>query len=428
MNHLVGLDVECPTKSLSATDAATLAAFRGAHEAAKPTDFLDGHEGNSTSSSRSGGSSLQTSAHEVDPATLPPCGWRPLDDATLYRFLCADRRNGKFQPDKSRERLARALSFRKEEGVDGILKSADAAACSSSTSTSTAAKEGQTETPPIKKGPSPRSVGVASAYDRSDSVASLTSIASGIISDCGEKVHKVVVASPSPKELQRPPLSPPTEDGEDANMDSTAHSSSDSAATATTPSAAAAMCPRELERYQRLRVRVFVGRDHHGQPVLFERLGHFLGSGNCDHFSEEEWIRFYIWDLERHFAEMRRASEDCGRAITRFTYVADADGIVSGIMNRAVWRVIPLLKALVKAVEEHYPEIADKIVLFNVPRIASVFYRAVRTFLDPITAEKIELHSGIPTAEFERIMPKSVVPIEYGGTNDVEFPPAVTAA
>ena len=160
--------------------------------------------------------------------------------------------------------------------------------------------------------------------------------------------------------------------------------------------------------------------------VLFERLGHFLGSGNCDHFTQEEWIRFYIWDLERHFTEMRNASEECGKAITRFTYVADATGIYAGIMNRAVWRVIPLLKALVKAVEDHYPEIADKIVLFNVPRVASVFYRAVRTFLDPVTAEKIEIHSGVPMDVLEKIMPKSVIPREYGGSNDVNFPHPVT--
>jgi len=214
------------------------------------------------------------------------------------------------------------------------------------------------------------------------------------------------------------------------HTEATAATSSTAATTATAATATGIpkLCPRDLQRYQKLRVRVFVGRDRKDQPVLFERLGHFLGSGVCDHFSEDEWIRLYIWDLERHFVEMRKASVDCGRAITRFTYVADAEGITSGIMNRAVWRVMPLLKALTRAVEEHYPEIADKIVLFNVPRIASVFYRAVRTFLDPVTAEKIELHSGIPTGEFERIMSPSVIPVEYGGTNDVEYPPAVTTA
>lgn len=379
MNHLAGLQVECETlRSLSAADAATLDSFRKSHEAAKPNETI-------ANQNNGGSDTLQTSRHEVDPADLPPCGWRPLDDVTLWRFLCADKRNGKFQPELSHARLKKALSFRKEAEVDAIL--------GGNGEEQRTDDEDATVPPP----------------HRIDSVASLTSLASGVISDCGEMVKEMSMTMPSSESEStsspaRPPL-PPGRKRKKPMID-----------------------PRELERYQRLRVRVFVGRDHLGQPVLFERLGHFLGSGNCDHFSEEEWIRFYIWDLERHFTEMRRASEECGKAITRFTYVADAEGISSGIMNRAVWRVIPLLKALVKAVEEHYPEIADKIVLFNVPRIASVFYRAVRTFLDPVTAEKIEIHSGVPMEVLEKIMPKSVIPREYGGTNAIRYPQPVTEA
>jgi len=441
MNHLAGLDVECPTTSLSQDDAAVLAAFRGAHEAAKPVREDDRSYGVDYDGGSDASCDLrQTSvSHRVDSSSLPPCGWRPLDDSTLYRFLCADRRGDKFQPDKSSSRLRKALSFRKEEGVDDILMTP-------TPTTGSTARE---------RGPSPRSVTAGDgtpSYGRSDSVASLTSIASGTISDCGERVHDVTcttttcssAAAPSGSASVRPPRSHPRsnpKDGSDKSakagsgadddlMNATEHTEATAAtsSTAATATGVTKLCPRDLQRYQKLRVRVFVGRDRKDQPVLFERLGHFLGSGVCDHFSEDEWIRLYIWDLERHFVEMRKASVDCGRAITRFTYVADAEGITSGIMNRAVWRVMPLLKALTRAVEEHYPEIADKIVLFNVPRIASVFYRAVRAFLDPVTAEKIELHSGIPTGEFERIMSPSVIPVEYGGTNDVEYPPAVTTA
>ena len=385
MNHLAGLQVECETlRSLSATDEATLASFRKAHEAAKPNDANDCNA-----------DVLQTSRHDVDPGELPPCGWRPLDDVTLWRFLCADERNGKFQPEVSHARLKRALSFRKEAEVDAILGGGDNTCDGEERRADEQDKEGAdfaAVPPPL----------------RVDSVASLTSMASGVISDCGEMVKEMVVTVPT--------LSTTPKSG----------NASDEKSSCVTRKKTSSIDPRDLERYQRLRVRVFVGRDRLGQPVLFERLGHFLGSGNCDHFTQEEWIRFYIWDLERHFTEMRNASEECGKAITRFTYVADATGIYAGIMNRAVWRVIPLLKALVKAVEEHYPEIADKIVLFNVPRVASVFYRAVRTFLDPVTAEKIEIHSGVPMDILEKIMQNSVIPREYGGSNDVNYPHPVT--
>ena len=44
------------------------------------------------------------------------------------------------------------------------------------------------------------------------------------------------------------------------------------------------------------------------------------------------------------------------------------------------------------------------------------------------TVEKIEIHSGVPMDVLETIMPKSVIPREYGGTNDVHYPQPVTEA
>ena len=53
---------------------------------------------------------------------LPPCGWRPLDDHTLWRFLVADRRKGAFDRPASAKRLASALLWRKEETVDTLIE------------------------------------------------------------------------------------------------------------------------------------------------------------------------------------------------------------------------------------------------------------------------------------------------------------------
>ena len=155
---------------------------------------------------------------------------------------------------------------------------------------------------------------------------------------------------------------------------------------------------------------------------MFERLGDFLGSGSHVHFSEDEWCRFYIWDLERHFIEMREASRSSGSAIFKYIFCGDCSGIISAILNGSIWKVVPLLKSLVRSVEDFYPEIAAQIILFNVPKAATVFYNLTKTFIDPVTVSKISLYSGVPTKEFLRHMPLDAIPADYGGTNLVPYP------
>eukprot|EP00568_Trieres_chinensis_P004004 CAMPEP_0183290952 /NCGR_PEP_ID=MMETSP0160_2-20130417/522_1 /TAXON_ID=2839 ORGANISM="Odontella Sinensis, Strain Grunow 1884" /NCGR_SAMPLE_ID=MMETSP0160_2 /ASSEMBLY_ACC=CAM_ASM_000250 /LENGTH=397 /DNA_ID=CAMNT_0025451673 /DNA_START=35 /DNA_END=1228 /DNA_ORIENTATION=+ len=395
MNHLSGLSVPSPTADLNAVEHAALVAFRAAHEAARPPDS------DLPNPARGDDSPI----FNIDPSSLPPCGWRPLDDATLYRFLCADQRSGKFQHDKSVARLKKALKFRKEGRVDELLKSTEAVVAGRERNGSTAA--------------------AGDGFQRSDSVTSMaTSIASGTFVKDDVILEDFVV-----------PASVAVSDGGEDSDSSQQRGfnpdkkrglrHADQTLSTHFPASPSLICPDDLAKYQRLRVRVFVGTTESGEPVMFERMGEFLGSGNVRHFSEEEWIRLYVWDLERHFTAMRDAAAKTERPIQRYTYCGDAKGIVSSILNGTVWSVVPLLKALAKAVEEHYPEIADRIILFNVPRVATVLYNAVRKFLDPVTAEKIELHSGVPKKMFFKLMGEEMLPVEYGGQNAVDYPKAV---
>ena len=235
MNHLVGLELageQLP--GLSAAEREALTAFRTVHEANRP-------EGAAAAPS-----------FAVEAETLPASGWRELDDVTLFRFLCADRRKGKFCPEKSAKRLRGALAWRQERGVDQLL-----------------------------------------------------------------------AAPPAGRDI-----------------------------------------------YDSLRIRRWLGRDREGRPAQFERLGAFLASGNTGQYSAEEWIRFYTYDLETTFAEMRSAAAALGQPVVHYTFFGDLAGCVGGL-GRELLRVIPLLTKLTNAVEMHYPEIVDHIVLFNAPWVFS---------------------------------------------------------
>lgn len=174
------------------------------------------------------------------------------------------------------------------------------------------------------------------------------------------------------------------------------------------------------EAYELLRIRRWVGIDKTGAPVQFERLGKFLSSGNEKAFSPEQWLTHYARDVETTFEQLRQASIKCGKAQTNFLYCADFAG-GSGI----VWHmgsIIPLLKLLTKEVEMHFPEIVGNIVIFNAPRIFASLFPMVKTFMDPITAAKVEVYASVPTERLMALMDASAIPAEYGGTNTAPFP------
>ncbi|CAJ1944206.1 unnamed protein product [Cylindrotheca closterium] len=305
-------------------------------------------------------------------------GWRKLDQVTLYRFLCADRVSptGKFQQAKSLDRLQRALRHRTVSKADAILDWW----MDRLEQQGHHVKAGSGE--PRKPNRMLRKLSSSSLYSSSSIATGSFRIEEGADTSLLEDVEFV-----PHHQIRHPGFS-----------------------------------AIDLEKYRRLRIREFSGRCHKGQPVLFERLGAFLGSGNHVHFSHEEWMQLYIWDLERHFIEMREAAKANGKPVHKYIFCGDGQGMVEAIMNRSIWKVVPLLKAY-KAVEDFYPEIADTIILFNVPKIATFFYRMVRGFLDPVTAEKINLYSTSDYKEvFSKIMPLDAVPQEYGGTSKKQYP------
>lgn len=187
--------------------------------------------------------------------------------------------------------------------------------------------------------------------------------------------------------------------------------------------------PDKVRECRKLRVACWAGLDHESRPVVFERLGQFFSSGNANKVEMDDWIVHYLYFLETHFKKMRESSKKMdGKVVCRIVYFADFQGVVSSILSRNIWKVVPLLKTLVSAVEQHYPELVDHIVLFNVPRIASAAFNVVKAFLHPTTSQKIELFAGVPLERMRELVPASVIPIEYGGTNsEIDYPQTETA-
>ena len=96
--------------------------------------------------------------------------------------------------------------------------------------------------------------------------------------------------------------------------------------------------------------------------------------------------------------------------MTTYVFCGDLGGLLSLGAVRRVMGAVPLITALAKRVESHYPEIAGPIILFNTGAVIAKAFQWVRPMLDPVTMEKVELHAGVPTERFLELMPAAVLP------------------
>ena len=178
------------------------------------------------------------------------------------------------------------------------------------------------------------------------------------------------------------------------------------------------------ERYKKTRVRVWLGVDKENRPLIVERVGKFSATspGVKRPFSADEWVNLWAWDMEEHLTQMRKSSLACGKAVHKFCMIGDLKG--SGTYSGM--KTLPLLKLLGKNVETFYPEIVGKVILINAGTVFASLYKIAKRFLDPITAAKIEVHSGVPKKVMENYFDVSIIPVEFGGTNEeVVVPPLV---
>ena len=346
--------------------------------------------------------------------------------------MCADRDKAGLHPDLSLRRLLNALQFRKDHHVDEILNignhhnvplrskahsvdstistlSSDTMSTIASSATSSSSSGGTNAT---SSSSSSSSVGISvcgmslMAGTFTDDAVQVTRGGGGNNSSCSNSIssnNKKQVTFNNQHEEVLPILWKKEDSFTSMTTATTAFSVSSSSrsttamttttTTTTTPTKPSSLMsmptpmeppletgppsvitPGQLEKYQRLRVRVFVGRDRQGNPVLFERLGGFFGSGAAHEFSVEDWITLYIWDLERHFTEMRQAaieSEGGTQPIEKYVFFGDLEGVLRSVLTGKIWSMVPLMTKLARTVEAHYPEIVSHVVVYNVPKVAA---------------------------------------------------------
>jgi len=144
-----------------------------------------------------------------------------------------------------------------------------------------------------------------------------------------------------------------------------------------------------------------MGTSSAGSPILWIQISLW----NPGAFSLEEYVSFVIYFLERQ-AQMGE----------RFIVIFDMAG----------WKFSYALQlrktgALIKTLQEHYPERLEAALLFHTPGIFNAAWKLIRPMVDPVTAAKVEfVPSGGEKAALEaRGVPSELMPKPYGGPLEV---------
>uniref|UniRef100_A0A7S3LMA7 CRAL-TRIO domain-containing protein n=1 Tax=Aplanochytrium stocchinoi TaxID=215587 RepID=A0A7S3LMA7_9STRA len=175
--------------------------------------------------------------------------------------------------------------------------------------------------------------------------------------------------------------------------------------------------PPEIATYRMYRSCVVIGRNKDHQPIHVERIGKFFGSPDVPKaLSIAQWLRCYSYEMAELFKQFRQASIDSGTVIHKRVYIGDLKGVRFSAIKK-----LNFMTTLKNEVEVHFPEIAGPIILINAPSFLARIWSMVSKALDPAVVEKIKIFPGIPTEFFIERFGREQIPIEYGGTNPIEF-------
>ena len=169
--------------------------------------------------------------------------------------------------------------------------------------------------------------------------------------------------------------------------------------------------PPYYDRYLAEKIRRIVGYDKEHRPIIAERFGETLAVNNLEVMTLEEWLECIIYETEMLILEFRDLSRKYGRPIGQSVTILD----LKGASLYGASKNLSYFKALDKELKNHYPELAGPIVIINASYIATSFYNnVVKRFIAEETAEKVEMHTGIPEERLLRLADPDQLPVEYG--------------
>lgn len=166
---------------------------------------------------------------------------------------------------------------------------------------------------------------------------------------------------------------------------------------------------------------VAFGFDKQGHPIHLQKVGiastRFAAMYRFAGSHPVQWIiDGYIRIQELQAARMEEESARSGRVITKQVVIMDVKGLNFWPDHRA----ISCFKQFLVISSLYYPETLAIHFFINSPPIFLAFWRFMKRFVDPVTAEKMHILGTDFRCTLLRYIDESQLPLEYGGTNDFD--------
>jgi len=162
--------------------------------------------------------------------------------------------------------------------------------------------------------------------------------------------------------------------------------------------------------------------DKQGRPVLYKQYGRFETASLLGKTTFEGLVDYHVWEQEACMEMCRESTRRTGQIVETFTAVIDIAGMQLRQIGTSFMKII---QAVADVDQKYYPETMGAFFVINCPSAFPFVWRAVKAFLDPVVASKIQVISSRSKWEpaLLDMIGEDNLPVEYGGKG----PPLLTS-
>lgn len=152
--------------------------------------------------------------------------------------------------------------------------------------------------------------------------------------------------------------------------------------------------------------------DRFGNLVILERIGVSSLKTLCADLEESEFLRQYMYMMERASMELDRLSREQGKLV-KITNVKDLSDMGSELLYK---KGLNYTIAVAKMLQQYYPESMAAVFVINIPRIFNAAFKVIKPAINPRTLKKIQLLGSDFQAAMGEYFDPHELPVELGGT------------
>lgn len=175
----------------------------------------------------------------------------------------------------------------------------------------------------------------------------------------------------------------------------------------------------ERERVLELYPKFYYKTDIEGRPVYYELLGKVDVSKLLKITTKERMLKELVREYEAFIRyRLPAASREVGHLVETSCTVLD----LKNVSLSTARNVYSFISDAAHIGQNYYPERMGKFYIINAPWGFSMVWSIIKSFLDPVTAEKIHILNYKYQSELLKQVPKANLPVEFGGESKCSGP------